>query len=52
MERAIRYHLDETRTLSAQVVSQRFGAFTELEPIDIGIETNAADDHDLVGTIH
>ncbi|WP_161493148.1 hypothetical protein [Natrarchaeobaculum aegyptiacum] len=50
MERGDRHHLDETGTLSADVVSQRFGAFAELEPIDIGTETDAAGDHDLVGT--
>ncbi|MFB1062884.1 AbrB/MazE/SpoVT family DNA-binding domain-containing protein [Natrinema sp. H-ect4] len=44
----IRWRVDEDGTLSVEVVTQRYGAFSELEPVDIGEETNAADDHDLV----
>ena len=44
----IRWTVDEDGSLSVEVVQQRYGAFSELEPIDIGEETHAADDHDLV----
>lgn len=28
--------------------AQHYGAFSELDPVDIGEETDAAEDHDLV----
>jgi bifunctional DNA-binding transcriptional regulator/antitoxin component of YhaV-PrlF toxin-antitoxin module len=44
----IRWCVDESGSLSVEVVTQRYGAFSELEPVDTGEETNAADDHDLI----
>lgn len=35
--------------LSVEVVKERHGAFSDLEPIDVGEPTDAATDHDLVG---
>lgn len=44
----LRWRVSEDGTLSVDVVNQRYGAFSELEPVDVGEETNAAEDHDLV----
>lgn len=44
----LRWRVDESGSLSVEIVKQRYGAFSELEPIDIDVETNAAEDHDLV----
>jgi antitoxin PrlF len=44
----IRWQVDEDGTLAVTLVKQQYGAFSELEPVDIGEPTNAADDHDLV----
>ncbi len=44
----IRWHVDEDGNLSIKVVKQQYGAFSQLEPVDIGESTNAAEDHDLV----
>lgn len=43
----LRWAVDESGELSVEVVRQRTGAFSELEPVDVG-ETHAAEDHDLV----
>jgi antitoxin PrlF len=44
----LRWSVDETGTLSVEVVEQRYGAFSELEPVDTAEETHATADHDLV----
>jgi len=44
----IRWQVDEDGTLAVKLVKQQYGAFSELEPVDIGEPTDAADDHDLV----
>jgi antitoxin PrlF len=44
----LRWSVDETGDLSVKVVKQRHGAFSELDPVDTGEETHAAEDHDLV----
>lgn len=44
----LRWVVDEDRTLSVEVVNQRYGAFSDLEPVDAGEATHAAEDHDLV----
>ncbi|WP_255192237.1 AbrB/MazE/SpoVT family DNA-binding domain-containing protein [Natronobeatus ordinarius] len=44
----VRWRVEDDGTLAVELVKQRHGAFSELEPVDIGEETNAADDHDLV----
>ncbi len=44
----IRWHVDEDGNLSIKLVKQQYGAFSELEPVDTGESTNAAEDHDLV----
>ena len=44
----IRWHVDENGNLSIELVKQQYGAFSRLEPVDIGESTNAAEDHDLV----
>ncbi len=38
-----------TRTgISQSNYKQQYGAFSQLEPVDLGEPTNAAEDHDLV----
>lgn len=44
----IRWSVDEDGSLSVELVKQQYGAFSELEPVDIGEPTDAAADHDLV----
>lgn len=44
----LRWRVDDEGQLSVEVVKQRYGAFSELEPVDVGEETDAAGDHDLV----
>lgn len=44
----LRWRVDEEGNLSVEIVKERYGAFSELEPIDVGEETDAAADHDLV----
>lgn len=44
----LRWSVDEDGSLSVEVVKQRYGAFSDLAPVDVGEETNAAEDHDLV----
>lgn len=44
----LRWTVDEEGALSVSVISQRSGAFSELEPVDIGESTDAAEDHDIV----
>lgn len=39
----IRWAVDESGDLSVEIVKQRYGAFDDLEPIDIGEETNAVE---------
>lgn len=44
----LRWTVDERGDISVEVVEQRYGAFSELEPVDTGEETHAAEDHDTV----
>ena len=44
----IRWHVDADGNLSVELVKQQYGAFSQLEPVDIGEPTDAAEDHDLV----
>ncbi|MFW6321450.1 MAG: AbrB/MazE/SpoVT family DNA-binding domain-containing protein [Halohasta sp.] len=44
----LRWHVDEDGSLSVELVKQQYGAFSELEPVDIGEPTDAAADHDLL----
>ena len=44
----IRWHVDEDGDLSIKLVKQQYGAFSRLEPVDIGEPTDAAEDHDIV----
>lgn len=44
----LRWSVDEDGELSVEVVKQRYGAFSQLEPVDVGESTDAAEDHDLV----
>ncbi|PSP39480.1 AbrB family transcriptional regulator [Halobacteriales archaeon SW_8_65_20] len=44
----LRWRLDGEGTLSVEFVEQRHGAFTQLDPVDIGDVTDATEDHDLV----
>jgi AbrB family looped-hinge helix DNA binding protein len=46
----VRWHVIDGE-LSVEVVRQRYGAFEDFEPIDIGEETNAAEDHDAYGSL-
>jgi AbrB family looped-hinge helix DNA binding protein len=42
----LRWAVDEDGSLSVELVTQRYGAFSDLDPVDIGEETDAAEDHD------
>ena len=44
----IRWRVDEDGEISIEVVKQQYGAFSQLDPVDIGEQTDAAEDHDLV----
>ncbi|PSQ33943.1 AbrB family transcriptional regulator [Halobacteriales archaeon SW_12_69_24] len=44
----LRWRVEADGSLSVEVVDRRYGAFADLEPVDIGEETDAATDHDLV----
>lgn len=43
----LRWTVAEDGTVSVEVVEQRYGAFSDLDPID-GEESDAAEDHDVV----
>lgn len=44
----LRWTVDDEGQVSIEIVKQRYGAFSDLEPVDTGEKTHAADDHDLV----
>jgi antitoxin PrlF len=44
----IRWYVDEDGGLSIELVKQHYGAFSRLDPVDVGDPTDAAADHDLV----
>jgi len=44
----LRWHVDEDGSLSVELVKQQYGAFSELDPVDVGDPTDAAADHDLL----
>jgi len=44
----LRWQVDDDGSLSVELVKQRYGAFADVEPVDTGEPTNAADDHDLI----
>jgi AbrB family looped-hinge helix DNA binding protein len=39
----LRWHVNDEGELSVEVVKQQYGAFDDLEPVDIGEETNAVE---------
>jgi len=44
----LRWRVDDDGTLSIELVKQRYGAFSALDPVDTGDATDASDDHDLI----
>lgn len=44
----LRWRVADDGALSVEVVKQHYGAVSQLEPVDIGEATDAADDHDLI----
>ena len=44
----LRWHVDEEGSLTVELVKQQYGAFSKLEPVDIGEPTDSAEDHDLL----
>lgn len=44
----LRWVVSEDGTVAVEVVEEQAGAFSKLEPIDIGEETNAVEDHDRI----
>lgn len=44
----IRWHVDDEGALSIRLVKEHYGAFSQLEPVDVGESTDAAEDHDLI----
>ena len=45
----IRWQVDDYGSLSVEHRRQQYGAFDDLNPVDIGESTDAANDHDLGG---
>lgn len=48
----LRWSVDEDGTLSVEILKQRHEAFSDLNPVDIGEDTNAAGDHDRLDGEH
>lgn len=46
----LRWRVDEDDTLSVELVDERYGAFADLDPVDVGTETDVAADHDVAST--
>lgn len=44
----LRWHFDDDGSLSVELVKQQPGAFSQLDPVDIGEATDAIEDHDLI----
>lgn len=44
----LRWHVDEDGSISVRLVKQQYGAFSKLEPVDVGEPTDAAEDHDHI----
>lgn len=44
----LRWRVDDDGAISVELVKQHYGAFSRLDPVDIGEPTDAAADHDLV----
>ena len=44
----LRWQVDDDGRLTVELIKQQYGAFSELEPVDIGKPTDAANDHDLL----
>lgn len=44
----LRWSVDDEDRLVAEIVRERYGAFAGLEPIDVGEETNAVEDTDVL----
>mgnify|MGYP000079584688 CR=1 FL=1 len=44
----LRWRVDEDGSLSVELVKQQYGAFSKLDPADVGEPTDAAADHDLL----
>jgi bifunctional DNA-binding transcriptional regulator/antitoxin component of YhaV-PrlF toxin-antitoxin module len=44
----LRWRVRADGSISIEAVDRRYGAFSELDPVDVGEETDAATDHDLV----
>ena len=45
----IRWRVDDAGSLSVELCRQHYGAFDDLDAVDIGEPTDAADDHDKIG---
>ena len=43
-----RWLFDQDRDVTIELVKQHYGAFSRLEPVDIGEPTDVAEEHDLV----
>ena len=44
----LRWHVDEHGSFSVELVKQQYGAFSKLEPVDVGEPTDTVEDHDLL----
>ncbi len=44
----LRWRVDDEGNISVELVKQQYGAFSQLDPADIGEPTDATADHDLV----
>jgi len=44
----LRWRVQADGSIVVEVIDRRYGAFSDLEPVDIGEATDAAVDHDIV----
>lgn len=44
----LRWRITDDETLRVEILEQRYGAFDDFEPADMG-ETDAVDEHDVMG---
>jgi antitoxin PrlF len=44
----LRWQVGDDGTISVELVKQQYGVFSQLQPVDIGEETDATEDHDLI----
>jgi hypothetical protein len=51
-DETLRWTVSDDGEWTVERVEQRYGAFSELDPVDVGEATNAAEDHDEIAWGH